>query len=281
MKLYIIIIIIVVILYYNYDSCIEKFTEYTRGVSDYNYGLNEITKDKLLNHNVIPSEYRTYLLDTLRKVFAELRNREGERITYIPYEIIETVSENNILRVYFFANSRNGFNSLVFRADFNIGNDKLDLLNIHIKSINDSYGTKEVVSNVNNDVYGINTFQIIYPSENIEKIDLDGIVGIMNDTVSQCAKITYKIDPIIKADLLRVNLPPGMEMPDLFRGYPNWDDEALPSTTLQITNPDLFKGNNYIPGMFRINTSSKSMFSKLFDIPSFPFGLGFPTNCGC
>jgi hypothetical protein len=221
----------------------------------------------IVYNNVIPSEYKSYLLKVLIFIFNFISDKTDGYFKYIPYEIIEIISKDNIINILFFANSPNGFNSLVFKAQFKLINKKLELLNIQVRDIKNSLEKNKKTNNI----YGIDTFKIIYPNQNIGLIDLDNVTGILNKDITQYAKINYKINPIINPDLLRVNILPITSITDFFPKYPFWNDDSLHNTNLMLKNRYLKLGNYYTPGMFKIHTDQKSMFSKFYDIPSFPF----------
>ena len=265
MYLLIIFIIVFVIFLYicNYKNK-EKFTI----KSDYNNNLNNILnskRKKIIFNNVIPSEYKSYLLNILIYIFEQINSKSNGKIRFIPYQIIEIISNNNIIKIFFFANSHNGFNSLVFKAEFVLKKKILKLINIESRDISEGYGEK---LKMNNNIYGIDTFKIIYPNLNTDTIDLDNISGIMNDKLSNYVNINYRINPIINPNLLRINILPKCNIPDIFSKYPN--SYKCGNIKLGKLNKKerylLSLGNNYIPGMFESHTSFDSMFSKLHEI---------------
>lgn len=269
MYLLILLIVIIAILYFFNKK--EKFTI----SSNYNRNLEKVLKSdnkELVYNSVIPAEYKKYLLDNLIYIFNFLSVKTDGGFRYIPYEIIEVISENDNINVIFFANSRNEFNSLIFKVKFKLYNNKLELISINLRDDKKMYGINEN----NKNIFGIDTFKIIYPNLN-QLIDLDSISGIKNKDISNFANIDYKINPIINPNLLRVNILPITNIKDYFPKYPFWNDFSIPSSNSN-TSKYLHLGNYYTPGMFSVKTAHKSIFSKLYDIPSFPFSNSISAN---
>ena len=217
------IIILCIVIYLFKFMNNEKFTINSKYNSNLDLILNTDKKEIIYN-NVIPSEYKTYILKILIYIFENIDNYTKGKIRFIPYEIIEIFSECNIIQVYFFANSPSEFNSLVFKADFELSGSKLRFLNLKVRDSNKK------------------TFNSLYPNQNIDKIDLDSVSGVIDDTLAQNMKINYRVNPIINPNFLRKHILPKFNTND-----------------------------TYIPGMFRTHTSQNSMFSKLYTIPQLSF----------
>lgn len=217
----------------------------------FNSGLKKVLRDNTIYYNnVIPSEYKTYILDILKRIFNSISD-------YIPYEIIEIISNNDIIHVLFFANSKNNYSSKLFKARFKLTNEKLEIMDLSAKDDTITYGNEKLQPE--NDIHGINTFRIIYP-DNLNKIDIDKIVGVLDDKMYKYTKLNYRVNPIIDQNTLRKNILP-QKIPDYF----NQDHNKLYSSPLYNTqlsdNKYIYHGNHFTPGMFKRHFESATMFS--------------------